>query len=284
MENLIKEENNSVVVNSTEIVHEECVEKVSCDTTKNHGTRRKYVKTEQVHEVPQSKPLVQLFSLLYAYTYFLNLRWSKSLSIGYCPDTFQLKILLNDSRSDGRIILSQFEWGGLYHLLQKIMKMVQSANNELNEILTGLKTGVNSYSKQRVKVSPNFSLVIEQNLKEVVIIFNHYLNGHRNCISLSYYEWCKLYANIEFLNTMVEQLRHSTIVVIAYFEQYVHRCVESVSETTDFFVPLGFSPAEIEKYARLFYEFPVLCKDNLQRLIQIEKRMRGISNELSTNL
>lgn len=257
-----------------------CCEKVKCDSTKqNNGTRRKYEKPKLIDEDLYSpRTFVQLYSLLFAHTYFLNLQWSKSVSIGYCPDTFQLKILLNNGGSESRIVLSQFEWGGLYHSLQKIMKFIQLANNELLEILNGIKsvTGVNSYSKQRVKITPTFSVVIEQNLKEVVITFHHNQSGHRNVFTLTYNEWCKLYSNMEFLNTLSEHLKHTAIVVIAYFEQYVLRCVENVSETTEFFVPLGFSSVEITKYMRLFYEFPVLCKENIQRLIKLEKRARGM--------
>lgn len=116
------------------------------------------------------------------------------------------------------------------------MKLVDSAQKELNEVSTGIKTGINSYTKQRIRVTLSFSLSVEQNLREVVVVFQHSQNGAHSSISFNYDEWVKLYSNMDFFNAILEQLKHSTIVVLSYFEQYVLRCVEHPLEAAEFFV------------------------------------------------
>lgn len=251
-----------------------CCEKVH--NQKRGGTRKTTKPFRVVEEQKAQQGDVNLLSLLYASTYFLNTQWSKSVVVGYCPETFQLKIVLNDSENRQRGVFSQFEWGGFYYSLEKIMKIAQAANNELIEVTNGLKQGVNSYTKQRVKITPTFSVVVEQNLREVCVVFHNSYNGHRTAVSLTFNEWCRLYTNMDFLNTLSEHLKFNAVIVISYFEQYILRCVESVTESCDFFSPPGFSPSEINMYKRLYYEFPLLCKNNIHRLITMEKRARGI--------
>lgn len=249
-------------------------ETVKCESTTQ--TRRKG-RGRQVKEVIyQDNNVSLLCSLLYAHTYFLNTIWSKTISIGYCPDTFQLRIILNDCFGERRILLSTFEWSGLVFAFQKVMKLVDSAQKELNDVSSGIKTGINSYTKQRIRVTPSFSILVEQNLKEVAVVFQHNQNGVHSAISFNYEEWIRLYSNMDFFNTILEELKHSTIIVIAYFEQYVLRSVEHPLETAEFFVLSGFSPSDIAKFSRLFYEIAVLCKKNVQKLVQLEKQARGI--------
>lgn len=276
MENLVHAE---IELNPDEVgIDVVCCEKVKKNDRKTNQTVRK-TKTRQVKEVLHPDDTVSLLcSLLYAHTYFLNSTWSKSISIGYCPDTFQLKVILNDCFGERRILLSTFEWCGLMYSLQKVMKLAESAQKELNEVSSGIKTGINSYTKQRIRVTPSFSILVEQNLKEVAVVFQHNQNGVHSAISFNFEELSKLYSNTDFFNTIFEQLKHSTIVVVAYFEQYVLRCVEHPLEEADFFVLNGFSPSDISKFSRLFYEISAMCKKNIQKLVQLEKRARGISH------
>lgn len=255
-------------------------EKVKCDITTK--TRRN-VKTRQNSRPSNSQihkkytdDKILLCSLLYAHTYFLNTIWSKSISIGYCPDSFQLRLIFNECFGERRIVLSIFEWTGLVYSFQKVMKSVETAQKELNEISLGIKTGVNSYTKQRIRVTPSFSILVEQNLKEVVVVFQHNQNGVHSSITFNYEEWIRLYTNMDFFNVILEELKQLTIIVVTYFEQYVLRCVEHPFELAEFFVLPGFSPSDIAKFSRLFYEIQVLCKSNVQQLVNLEKQARGL--------
>lgn len=269
MENLVHAE---IEFNPDEVgIDVVCCERERKQVDKKSNQTVRKTKTRQVREVHHPDDTVSLLcSLLYAHTYFLNSTWSKTISIGYCPDTFQLKVILNDCFGERRILLSIFEWCGLVYSLQKVMKMAESAQKELNEVSSGVKTGINSYTKQRIRVTPSFSILVEQNLKEVAVVFQHNQNGVHSAISFNYEEWKKLYSNTDFFNTILEQLKHSTIVVVAYFEHPL--------EEAEFFVLNGFSPSDISKFSRLFYEISAMCKKNVQKLVQLEKRARGISH------
>lgn len=217
---------------------------------------KKLKKTRTLNDVVETNRVY----LLLANTYFLNSHWSKSISVGYSPETFETQMLFLNADTGKKIYLSAFEWCGIYVSMQRITKLVQTANNALVEMALGMKKQTDQI-KHTLKTSPSVSFVIQANGKDNVDIFMNVSRESKINFVFTFAEWFEFFSLAEFLNNTVNHHKVSQGIVAAYFDQYVEKCIENqyrILDSSDFFVPQ--TPWSIANYSRLFYEFPLACK------------------------
>lgn len=208
--------------------------------------------------------------LLLANTYFLNSYWSKSITVGYSPETFETQMLFMNSGK--QICLSTFEWCGIYVSMQKITKLVQAASNALLEMALIMKKQTNQI-KHTLKTSPSVSFVIQADGKDNVEIFMNVSRESKTNFHFTFAEWFEFFNLAEFFNNTVNHHRVSSGIVAAYFEQYIEKCIENQYrslDSSDFFVPQ--TPWSIANYSRLFYEFPLACANKIAEFVYKDKR------------
>lgn len=86
---------------------------MEADSTNPEKKNKKVKKTRKLHYSNDVAEVNRVF-LLSANTYFLNSHWSKSITIGYSPETFETQILFLNAESGKKMCLSAFEWCGIY--------------------------------------------------------------------------------------------------------------------------------------------------------------------------
>ena len=230
----------------------------------------KKIKTDKkVDRKKKQKPLPVSTTLLLSYVYSINENYSKLIAVGFDPNTFIARFILNDVDND-KILIDSDEW---YLLFGK--------QNSINEAISKLKneTSIEEHEKSSLIVLSETLMISIEKLDKIKICQRCNISNKLLLVSLTLSEWNQLNNLMEFLNIVVTYNRSCTPLIKMYFDLYVERCNQqgkSVLDSADYFFfyeDINNNNIKIN-YSRLFNEIPLLCK------VQIENRLLQNSNNV----
>lgn len=202
-------------------------------------------------------------NLLLSYTYSLNTAHTKSISIGFDVQTFEERIILDDTFGDF-IELTSLDWYSIFVKLQKL--------NNITHQMINTKSG--NCEKSKLNVSRNLQFQIKKDANDIYIDVIKVKDAEKHTITLDFEEYLNFYALTDFIHMVVTYNRSTSALISAYFDLYVAKCVELntfVLTPHHYFTPPNYIGHSTINYSRLFNEFSFLCSLKIYKAIECEK-------------
>ncbi len=205
--------------------------------------------------------------LLLQYSYFLDARHVKLVSIGYNNDTFTPTILFHHV-GKSYIELNAIDWMSIFLNIDNINKyyftVTSKENGEQNDSMKKPNT-------IKFMTTENFSITpcMEQTSSLTTLLFQQHCQQQQQeqirIFTLDHTEWLRLHELMDFFNTLIFYYKSTVDNVKHYYNEYVKKCVEYNKLKligVDFFTPQHINHYSYN-YSRLFYETPIICHDKL---------------------
>lgn len=196
------------------------------------------------------KTCIPTTTLLLSYTYFLNC--DKSISIGYDSKTFKTVLVLNQV-----LLINQLEWYSLCVKFPLIKKFLVCAKKQAN----GPSTSSDGKKTYRASTTLHIQASVHDNVHVTLIRSN----GPK--IILNESEFHLLCALEEFISAVIMHNRTTETLVEAYYGLYLTQCKELGVNKLETPVYYPSTATSSVNYSRLFFEIPILCKDDIIREI-----------------
>ena len=197
--------------------------------------------------------------LLLSYIYFLNAMSTVAMSVGFDSVTFKPTILLQ-AFGRSHIVINILDW------------MYIGLNREAAEKFFTHDPGKPVFiNGTNLTIKP---ILYGRKRERYILLKNTSDNCTHQEIALSVMEWSILMRLCNFFSTIGFHLHRGSGAVQEYFNNYVAFCVAKRQKrltTRDFFVPVYESENATFNFSRLFYEIPVICREELKHAINTYK-------------
>lgn len=211
--------------------------------------KRSYNKSSSIVPEKKLKNYKVPEQLLLAYTYFIDNKHEKYVSIGYNIVDFKPCVILHHI-GNACVTLDTIQW----------LNIFIAKNNTITAILS---------SSEVVNIDGDF-IIVNGNEKTVQI----------NDVVVTKLEWDLLQFFIDYTHSVLFWCKHATKYVHEFYNKYLEKCIEKnvlQLDVADYFTPTDLNSKC--NFSRLFYEFPILCKEKLIIDVSCNNFLKSLKNE-----
>ena len=209
----------------------------------------------------KQKPLQVSTNLLLSYIYSINSNFSKLITVGFDPNCFVARVILNDVNND-KIVIDSDEWYLLFGKQRNINDTISQLSSSGNFI-----TPKEHDKTSLIVLSDTLMISIEKDgAISVKICQRSNISLSLSMVTLTQNEWEQLNNCMEFINLVITHYRSCTPIIKMYFDIYVDKCIQqekSALDSADYFFFNDVNNVNKINYSRLFHEIPSLCKDQI---------------------
>lgn len=215
------------------------------------------------------KPVhVEKSPLLLGYKYAINSNGTKSVSVGFDPDSenFEAVVMIEDAENKNYIVMASDEWYTFFGKRKEVFDLFQNNYNTL-------MTADNQLALFNPDMEPFVYTIVFSGL--LAIEFQSTQSGgeftkfdqQEHKLWLNINEWNQLYTWMEFINTVLTHYKSCSKLVNAYYQVYLRKCMENgqvIGDLSFFFTPQAPSSDmsltfNTLNYFRLYNELANIC-------------------------
>jgi hypothetical protein len=187
--------------------------------------------------------------LLLAYTYFIDTKSTKYISLGYnADDDFQPNIIIHHI-GHSHIALNPVEWMSLFVNIEQVNKFF-TLDTDYDEEKSKVDDVISAYKDINIRMDKKTNCIIISK------------NMGLEKVTLNRPEWFLILNLVDYINTVIFWYKSTINEVRNYYNEYLNKCLEY--NLMELNASLYFSPSQIScnryNYSRLFYEFPLICR------------------------